>query len=92
MLLWDSPPQHEHNGIIRHYKIVITENDTGLVQNLRTTDSMYALHNLHPYYLYIIQVQAVTVVAGEPSEELVVKTLEDSKHNNIVYNSIKSQV
>ena len=78
-LLWESPPEDEHNGIIRFYEIHVVENDTGLVQRFKTTEITYALSNLHPYYYYTIHVHAVTIRHGEPSEELFVKTLEDGK-------------
>ena len=78
-LLWDYPPPGEHNGIIRSYEIEVTENDTGLVYHLTTTDMQYMVDSLHPDYWYGVQVQAVTVAVGEPSDQLTFKTLEDSK-------------
>ena len=78
-LWWDNPPPEEHNGIIRSYVIDVTENDTGLIYHFTTTDMQYVVNTLHPAYAYIVQVQAVTVEAGESSSELVFITLEDSK-------------
>lgn len=78
-LLWDSPPPDEHNGIIRFYQIHLTENETGLFQEYRTTNNVYFVDRLHPYYHYILQVQAVTVLPGEQSDTLYITTLQDSK-------------
>jgi hypothetical protein len=76
-LWWDDPPPEDHNGIIRSYEIHVAENETGLVYHFTATDMQYMVESLHPAYWYSVQVQAVTVQAGEPSEELIFKTLED---------------
>ena len=78
-LLWDSPPPDEHNGIIRYYQIHLTENDTGLIHQYRTTNNEYFIDRLHPYYHYILQIQAVTVLPGEQSDTLYITTLEDGE-------------
>lgn len=78
-LWWDDPPPEEHNGIIRSYEIAVSENHTGLVHHFTTTHLHYMVDSLHPAYLYIVQVKAVTVEAGKPSEQLIFTTLEDSK-------------
>ena len=74
-LQWEIP--EEHNGIIRSYEIELTENDTGLTINFRTTERNYIVENLRPSYWYAIKVQAVTVKPGELSEGIVFKMLED---------------
>lgn len=55
------------------------EKDTGLSQQYRTTNNAYFVDGLHPYYHYVLQVQAVTVSPGEQSNTLYITTLQDSK-------------
>jgi len=78
---WNPPLRERHNGIIRHYQIEAYENATGSVLTYQTPSDGISLliTNLHPFYVYTVRIQAVTVGPGPLSESLTVTTAEDSK-------------
>ncbi len=76
LLNWDQP-DGRHNGIIREYRLNITELDTGRVfYNVSATTSLF-VSNLHPDYTYQWTVTAFTVGEGPYSVFSTVTTLED---------------
>jgi len=75
-LNWDSP-DGRHNGIIREYRVNLTEVETGRVfQEVATTTSL-VVSNLHPDYTYEWIVSAFTVAEGPYSLTSTVRTPED---------------
>lgn len=67
-----------HNGVIRHYQIVISETDTSTNITLMTTaNTVFTVGMLHPYYTYVFIVQAVTVAAGPFSSSVSTLTPQD---------------
>ncbi len=82
LISWDPPPAEYHNGVLRHYIIEATEEETGSHLNLSSTSTDALISQLHPYYHYSIHVAAVTVSAGPPSHTLTIQMLEDGKIQN----------
>ena len=78
-LTWLPPPLFLRNGVIREYKINLTEVDTGreLVFYSSTTD--ITIPALHPSYTYFCRVSAFTVDYGPYTESFLFTTLEDGE-------------
>lgn len=83
-LSWATPRSDRQNGVIRHYLIEAYENVTGNTLTYPTPSDQTSLviSNLHPFYVYTIRIQAVTVSPGPLSEPLTVNTMEDGKRNS----------
>lgn len=77
-LSWDEPADH-HNGIIREYRLNITEVETGRVFLTVSATTNLVINNLHPDYTYEWAVTAITVGEGPYSSSHLVTTLEDGK-------------
>ena len=82
-LSWDPLPTEEQNGIIRHYSVNITEEDTGMLLLKTTTIESITLNNLHPYYTYSVQVSASTIDDGPSSLPVLVTTSEDGMEHTV---------
>ena len=78
-LVWDPPLQMDHRGIIREYRLNITELDTGLVFQTASTTTETTIGPLHPYYTYASIITAFTVDEGPYSSAVVVRTEEDGE-------------
>ncbi len=86
---WSPPPVADQNGLIRRYRINVTEVDTGSVF-VRTSGSTYVvLFELHPFYTYECIIGAVTVAEGPYSGLETITTPEDGtcfvKHSITVH-------
>ena len=77
--LWSPPPLESQNGIIREYRINITEAETRSIFIVTTATTSLVVPSLHPHYTYHCQVTAHTVASGPYSTVLIVKTPEDGK-------------
>ena len=82
ILTWSSPPLPSQNGVIRGYRINVTELETGRVQLLNSTDVSLSVTLLHPYYTYICQVSAFTVAYGPYSDGFRIITPQDGENND----------
>ena len=80
ILTWLPPPETSWNGIIREYKINITEVDTGTELVLYSTTSSLTVSSLHPFYTYMCRVSTSTVEYGPYSESFLITTFEDGEH------------
>ena len=76
LLSWDQPTGR-HNGIIREYRLNITEVETGRVFNNISATTSLVICNLHPDYTYEWTVTAFTVGEGPNSYSHRVTTFED---------------
>ena len=76
-LSWMPPPLIDQNGIIREYRITITEVETGSVLGFTSTTTALIVPSLHPYYNYQCKVNAYTIDHGPYTEDFTVRTLED---------------
>ena len=81
LLTWEAPPLEHHNGEIRHYRINVTEVETGTRLSYTTEDTQLTITDLHPYYRYVCIVTAVTVSEGPYSANITARTHEDGKHD-----------
>ena len=82
-LEWTPPPADQQNGIIREYRIIFTELETGRTWNTTTNRLVYEERGLHAYYEYQCSVAAVTVGAG-PAQTITVRQPEDGWSDVIV--------
>lgn len=78
-LSWIVPPTTHHNGIIRHFVIIITEINTGSEFQLTSEATLEVVSSLHPFYTYEVVVAAVTTDIGPLSDSIVFQLPEDGK-------------
>ena len=80
-LTWDPPPPEDINGVIREYRINVTEGETGLLLQYTTNPDTRELvvGPLHPYYTYHCTVGAYTVETGPYTAIITVRTDEAGK-------------
>ena len=75
---WAPPDDENHNGVIIHYTISVTVQETGDSFQHQTDDLKFQLTDLRPYRTHLISVGASTSVCPGPfSSEISAKTLED---------------
>ena len=79
LLLWSVPSMADHNGIIRNYTIIVTEENTGRELVLTSSSTSQRIESLHPFYNYTCRVAAVTVGVGPFSLPVTITTAEDGK-------------
>ena len=58
---WDPPKRNIQNGYIVQYRVTITETETNTVSRSNVTGTSLTVTSLHPYYVYMFSVAAVTV-------------------------------
>ena len=80
-LTWEPPPPSQVNGIIREYRLNVTEDVTGTVLQYTTTptDRQITVGPLHPYYIYHCFAAAVTVGLGPYTSSFTLQTEEDGE-------------
>lgn len=70
---------HTHYGVIREYRLNITELETGsrwrIIVGSEATEAV--ITSLHPFYTYHITIVPVTIVEGDNYTEITVRTAED---------------
>lgn len=76
-LRWSPPPVNQQNGIIREYRIIVTEIRTATTILLNSSSTSVVVQSLHPHYEYACAVSAFTIGSGPYSEVLNVTTAED---------------
>lgn len=83
---WDQPPEEKLNGILRQYKINITEDITG--KRLQFITGPYpteiTVGPLHPDYTYHCTVVAYTVGEGPHTSILPIRTKEDGESGIVI--------
>lgn len=80
-LSWSAPSEGDSNGVIRQYRINITEIDTGNNWQITAIDSNTTVGALHPFYSYSIRVSAETVDLGPFSNPILVELPEDGNYH-----------
>ena len=80
-LMWEPPPTSQINGVIREYRLNVTEDVTGLVYQytITPTSQHISVGPLHPYYFYHCSVGAVTVQPGPHTPLFTIRTEEDGE-------------
>ena len=76
---WEPPNEYVRNGIIREYYAIVEEEITGRSWTYRTYNTHIIARNLHPYYVYVCRVHAITVAMGPPSDSVDILTEEAGK-------------
>ena len=77
-LAWTAPPEETRNGVIRHYLVNITEENTSeAFPSFFSSTNSLVVPSLHPYYIYRCHVSAYTVDYGPFTDVLRVTTMED---------------
>ena len=78
LLEWDLLPPGLSNGVVREYRINITEMETGLEFQLCTDadTSELLVGPLHPFYTYHFTLVAFTVEPGPTTDVITVRTEE----------------
>jgi len=77
---WSGPLAEDHNGVIQHYLVLLTEENTGRqIMFYSTTTSQIIESQVQPYNNYTVLVAAVTVSLGPFSSPITITTLEDGK-------------
>lgn len=79
-LSWSAPSERDRNGVIKQYRINITEIDTGNYWQITAIDNNTTVGALHPFYSYSIIVSAETVALGPFSNPIVVELPEDGNY------------
>ena len=77
---WTPPPIEHQNGIIREYRVNITERETGMVFHLITAATAVTVPSLHPFYNYKCTIAAVTIGEGPYSVELTITMPEEGNY------------
>ena len=79
--MWDPPPPEDINGVIREYRINVTEVETGILRQFTTQPDVRELvvGPLHPYYSYRSTIVAFTIEVGPYSTAITVRTDEDGE-------------
>ncbi len=75
-LQWTEPNIEHQNGIIQHYLVTVLGPNSQ--QTLTSSDLSVDLPDLHPFYTYTCNVQAVTIGNG-PSGNTTFITQQDCK-------------
>ena len=83
---WDHPPDDTLYGMIREYRITITELETRAVFNTSTDSetTQLAVNSLHPFYTYTFYIVPVTVDVGTNHTEITIRTAEAGIINHYV--------
>ena len=74
------------NGLIQRYSINITEQQTGIVSTIQTTNQSIVIRERHPFYRYGYIVTAVTVGPGPYSVASVIHMPEAGKGAGTLFN------
>ena len=78
---WGPPLTGERNGVIRHYKIVVLEVETGEREReyAYPSPTSQIFYSQHPYYRYEITIAAYTIGYGPSSSAITVQMPEAGK-------------
>lgn len=90
LLSWGEPGGR-HNGIIREYRINITEVESGRTFQQTSATTTLVVSGLHPDYSYEWTVTAFTVREGPYGIISSVTTLEDGRYLILTYNTLGTQ-
>ena len=84
-ITWDPPILQDHNGVIREYRINITEALTGLQIQEITNQTQIIIDGLKPYHIYHCYIVAITVASGPFTKTFNVTTLQDGMYIQCIY-------
>ena len=83
-LNWSSPHESDLNGILREFRINVTEAVTSTLTQYSTSPDTteIIIGPLHPFYIYHCTVVAHTVEGGPSTAVISVRTHEDGKSSD----------
>ena len=81
-ITWGPPILQDHNGVIREYRINVTEALTGLQIQEITNQTQIIIDGLKPYHIYHCYIVAVTVDEGPYTVAVSVLTEEAGMYTN----------
>ena len=78
-LNWSAIPEEDLNGVLREYRINVTEGLTGTQQQFTTAHDTteIVVGSLHPFYIYHCTITAYTVEGGPTTNVISIRTHED---------------
>lgn len=76
---WEAPSEEDRNGIIREYRINVTELETGREFQMVSSTTSISVSSLRPYYTYQWAVTAFTVGEGPFSAVQSILTPQDGR-------------
>lgn len=79
-ITWDPPLLQDHNGVIREYRINVTEATTGIITEHVINQTQLVVTGLKPFHVYYCSIVAVTVDEGPYTVSVSVLTQEDGKY------------
>lgn len=77
---WSPPPLEHQNGLIVEYRVNVTEMITERVFLQISTSTSLVIESLHPDYVYLWVVTAVTIGVGPYTTTSTIRTPEDGKY------------
>ena len=84
-LSWNAPSADTHNGLIVQYRIRVEDDQSKDVYFLNTTGTTFTVTNLHPYFIYVFSIAAVTELGVGPHSDTVTITASEDGVFMIIY-------
>ena len=83
-IAWAPPPAEHRNGMIRRYRVIISDSDhtTSDTALSVTSGREFTISQLTPNHLYTVKVAAYTVALGPYSAPQSARTTEDRKYRS----------
>ena len=81
---WSHPEIHLQNGIIRIYRIIVTDVESDYVLEISVNDTNTVLSQLSPFHTYEIKIAAYTIDIG-PYSNLVSIQMPESGESQSMY-------
>jgi len=78
-LLWNTIAPENINGILRYYLVSILEKNTGGMMEYIANSTNITISSLHPHYIYLCNVAAVTNMIGPSSQNIRINTPQDGE-------------
>ena len=79
--MWESPPEEDINGILRHFVVRVLEHETGRIFTNTSSYEQITLLELHPYYTYTVSVAAETIHTGPFSNNITIQLAEEGTYS-----------
>lgn len=80
---WEPPLVEQQNGVIQYYLVMVMVQQTRASFSLNSSSTSRIIPNLHPAYVYSIEVAAVTIGVGPYSSIISISTPDDGKYSAI---------
>jgi hypothetical protein len=77
---WEPPLLEQQNGIIQHYLVMVMVQQTRASMSLNSSSTSLTIPDLHPAYIYSIEIAAVTNSVGPYSTVISITTPDDGEY------------